>query len=249
MKTAVREDVRSEESSKVSTDTMLKRAWLKRTQSNQTQLAILTKLETSLGEEITLLATKKTGCARLHADMTRVVAAGTMKCMEGDINAFALRLIAGEDLLTVVTDAREGMDKFYTQLKTSLPQFEQEDGEVVKAYDYSRAAVMILHAAIVLQKRNVAETHKASMMEFLPAIREARGTIARQFLAALEECQKAADQDRQFAEGLEPQEIQFLKPFPFPKRILSEDVLRWLFAAVNEDLIGREDLRSARIDL
>jgi hypothetical protein len=249
MKTAVREDARSDESSKASIDTLVKSAWLKRTQSNQKQRSILSRLEASLGEQITEVGAKKRRCSRLHADMKRAVEAGNMKCMEGEINDHALRLIAGEDLATVVADARKGMDTFYAKMKAGLPHFDQEDADVVKDLDYSRAAVMMLQSAVTLQKRNVAETHKASMAEFLPAIKEARGTIAQQFLSALEECQKAAEQDRLFAEGLEPEEIQLLNPRPFPTRILSEDVVRWLFSAVNEHLIGREDLRRARIDL
>jgi hypothetical protein len=251
MKTAVRDDVRSEESSKPtnSTDTILKQAWLKRTKSNQTQKSILSKLQASLGVQITELAAKKMRCGRLQADLVRMIDQGTMKCMEGDIDALALRLIAGEDLVTVVSDATQGMGTFYAKVKASLKPDDKEDADVFEAVDFSRASVMILEQAVVLQKRNLVETHKASMAEFLPAIKEARGTIALQFLAALEECQKAAERDRLFAEGLEPDEIQLLNPRPFPTRILSEDVLRWLFAAANEDLIRREDLHSARIDL
>jgi hypothetical protein len=251
MKTAVREDVRSEEPKSSSTDTILKRAWLKRTQSNLAQRATLSGLQTSLGERIKELGAKKIASSRVQADLKRMIEGGTTRCVsaDADISALALRLIAGEDLATVVTDATQGMEKLYVTIKASLSHDDKDDADVLKAVNFLRAGVMILQEAIVLQKRKLAETHTAAMAEFLPAIKEARGINARQFLVALADCQKAAEQDRLFADGLEPEEIQLLKPRPFPVRILSEDVLRWLFAAANEDLIGREDLQSARIDL
>jgi hypothetical protein len=168
--------------------------------------------------------------------------------MEGDINALALRLIAGEDISTVVADARKGLESFYARMKAGLT-FDREEADLVNAVDTRRAAVTILQQAVTLQKRNMAEGRKTSIVEFSLAITEARREVARQFLAALSECQKAAEQDRRFAEDLEPEEIELLRPQPFPIRILSDDALRWLFAAASQDLIGREDLRNARVDL
>jgi hypothetical protein len=249
MKSAVRqEDLKSEESSKQNPDTMLRKAWLTRIQSNQTQRSILTKLQTSLALQVEELAIWKTKCARLQAELKRLVDQGTMRCMEGDINALALRLIAGEDISTVVADARKGLESFYARMKAGLT-FDREEADLVNAVDTRRAAVTILQQAVTLQKRNMAEGRKTSIVEFSLAITEARREVARQFLAALSECQKAAEQDRRFAEDLEPEEIELLRPQPFPIRILSEDALRWLFAAASQDLIGREDLRNARVDL
>jgi hypothetical protein len=249
MKSAVRqEDLKSEESSKQNPDTMLRKAWLTRIQSNQTQRSILTKLQTSLALQVEELAIWKTKCARLQSELKRLVDQGTMRCMEGDINALALRLIAGEDISTVVADARKGLESFYARMKAGLT-FDREEADLVNAVDTRRAAVTILQQAVTLQKRNMAEGRKTSIVEFSLAITEARREVARQFLAALSECQKAAEQDRRFAEDLEPEEIELLRPQPFPIRILSEDALRWLFAAASQDLIGREDLRNARVDL
>jgi hypothetical protein len=249
MKSAVRqEDLKSEESSKQNPDTMLRKAWLTRIQSNQTQRSILTKLQTSLALQVEELAIWKTKCARLQSELKRLVDQGTMRCMEGDINALALRLIAGEDISTVVADARKGLESFYARMKAGLT-FDREEADLVNAVDTRRAAVTILQQAVTLQKRNMAEGRKTSIVEFSLAITEARREVARQFLAALSECQKAAEQDRRFAEDLEPEEIELLRPQPFPIRILSDDALRWLFAAASQDLIGREDLRNARVDL
>lgn len=240
MKNAMRqEDARREESN---TSLAFNQASLARTRSNHEQQSILTRLERQLNEHMAEMSRRKMGCSRLTEELRRQIEAGTTKCMDGDASAFGRRLIAGEELATVLLDARKGRETFYAHTKSSLSSFDQDDVTALSAFDDERAAVMILQAALIVQRRNISEARRNSMAQFEPAIAEVRRAVAREFLAGLSLCKKAAEQDRRLVEGLEPEEIALLRPQPLSAGILSQEAERWLFVAAGENLITQEEI-------
>ena len=242
MKNTLRqEDARREESPSTSS-LAFNKASLARAQSNSEQKYILTRLQGQLNEHITEMSRRKMGCSRLDEGLRRLIEAGTTKCMDGDANAFGRRLIAGENLEIILPEARKGRENFYAQSKMALSPFDRDDVDVLSALDDERAAVMILEAAVQIQRRNISEARRNSMAQFAPAIADARRALARQILEGLSLCKKAAEQDRRLTEGLEPEEVALLRPQPLSAGILSQEAERWLFVAAGENLITQEEI-------
>jgi len=249
MKNVIRqEDVKREESNKPGASSAetamvaLKRASLRRTQSNQQQQGILSRLQISLSEHTIEMNRRRLNCARLQEQARNLVERDNTRCIDGDELVLARRLIEGESIETVVFDARKALASDYVQIAASL-QFDKEDADVIKALDDERAAVLILKQAVRFQKWNIETLRAKAMTEYLPLLAEARSASIRKFLASLADCEAAAEQDRRLADGLEPEEIRLLRPSPLPKRIVSDDTLKCLLDAVSEKLIEQEELR------
>jgi hypothetical protein len=184
-------------------------------------------------------------CARISNTFRRLIEGGTIRCLYGDARQLAQLVLAGEDLESVVSNDRRQLESLYGahHKKADDSDFE-DDLLVMKHWDWERAAVEVLRHAIILQKGSEAALRRAAIVQFALTISEARGALARRFLGVLKEAQQLMAEDSRITEGLglQPDEIELLRPKPFPTNIPSSELIEWLFDLVSQKLIRAEDL-------
>jgi hypothetical protein len=200
---------------------------------------ILSKLETLLAGHSAMLTTLRARATRLEETARGFIEREGTICLEGDLTAIANRLISGSDLTQEITAARLPLEKtLYRSMK--LP--ESGDLETIKEIDFERAAVMALQHAIQLQKKNIAASRRQAIFELSKSLGAARATIARQMLASLKTLNDLADQDRALAQELDPAELEFLEPRPFPANVLSMPAANWFSEFVSLGLIDAVEM-------
>jgi len=205
---------------------------------SETQM-ILSKLQQALTEHSATLAKLRARANRLEEMARGYVERDWTLCFEGDLTAIANQLISGSDLTQVIAAARLPLDKsLYPKLK--FP--ESGDLETIKEIDFERAAVMALQHAVQLQKKNIVASRRQAIFELNRSLAEPRAAIARQVLKGLKNLNELAGQDRGLAGQLDPAEVEFLKPRPFPMQMLSGETISWFLECVSEGLIEGEEM-------
>jgi len=221
----------------------LARGQLDRSRGYSEATKVLSNLEAALSEHSSALEKMKTKTSRISEHASRYIDRQGM-CLPGDITAITNEIIRGADLVSVITKARLPLDQsLYRNLK--LP--EPSDLELVKDLDFERAAVMALREAIRLQKTIVAATRRQSIVEFARSLDGGRAILARKLLAAIRELDDLVGEDRGLAQQLEPTEVQFLHPAPFPMNIASQELRDWLFECVEQGLLQATELNGIRL--
>jgi hypothetical protein len=215
------------------------RGQLERSHAYSDAAAFLSKLQASLSEHSATLATLKARATRLEEMARLYVQQDRTICLPGDLTAIAKDVIAGGDLAKIVSADRLPLEKsLYAQLRLAEP----DDLPLIKEIDFERAAVMVLNRAIELQKAAVVATQRQAIFELSRSLSSGRAGIARRLLEGLKDLSLLADQDRHLSQQLEPAEIQFLKPCPFPMRILSTEAENWFLECIDNGLIEAGEL-------
>lgn len=234
MKEAKKEDVAG----------ILRKAWLDRTASCQESRSILNRLQVSLSEHQTKLEQETLRCARLLDEAGRMFRGGASACVRTDATVLAIQLIAGKDLEArmreLILEEQKLLDPFYN--KIYFGEGNADHLAFFKGYDAERAAVLILTAAIRLQKRTVASVIWNSMQKFSHAIAPARAETARAVLAAIAQIQTLVKADQALVEGLSADELQQLRPGPFPVQLLGNEAHSWILDAISEGMIDPAEL-------
>jgi len=204
----------------------------------------LPELEKSLAEHEASLKMAGAKCSRIDASLRRVIESGSLRCLASDARDLASSVIAGVDLSKVVSEDRRALEKtVYARMQIGDSRLDiQDDVRLMKQWDWERGAILVLQEAIRLRKQSIAALRKPAILLFCRMIGEARGALARKFLAAVKEAQELMEQESQIAETLKPDELALVQPKPFPAKVVSNEVVEWLLAAVNQQLIRPDDL-------
>ena len=168
----------------------------------------------------------------------------------------ARQLLAGKSLEDIILREHEGprFKGFYASLRfneyaaVDVVTSKDDDLPVFKRWNFERAAIEILKAAITIQKQEVLAATQISMQKFSRDTAEIRGATARDLLKVLAELKCAVESDQRLVEGLEPEEIECLRPKPFPLQILSSDAIAWLLDAVSQQMIQPAELAGLQLE-
>jgi len=252
-KTKMKETKKSEEAA--SRASAIRKALLDRAQACGQQRAILTQLEGWLSEHSKAMQMRALRVARLSPEVQRLVQNGSTRCIVTPPTELAEQLLAGKTLAALILEERKvpQLKQFYSSLNfncTSGPDVigGQGDLEVFLEWDFERAAVQILKAAITSQKKIAVAETKISMEKFSRTVAKARAETARELLACLAEMRRIVESDQALATGLEKDEIEALRPKPFPLQIVSSDAIAWLLDAVSEKMIGADELSGLQLE-
>ena len=227
----------SEQSSRPRLDAA--RAQMEQMERSDQAKTLLSKLQAWRSEHFAVLGTLKMGANRLKEGVRHYIQSESTQCLAGDVTAVANDLIAGKDLDAVITAARGPLEKtIYSRIRLAEP----EDLIVVRKIDFERGAVMALDRAIELQKKHIASARSQEISELSRSLAGSRAASARQFLSLLKNLNELANQDRGLAHNLAPAELEFLKPRPFPMRILSPEANGWFLECVREGLIDAAEI-------
>lgn len=225
---------------------ILRKAWVERTRACNEAGSLLNKLQEWLREHQVRLEQETMRCARIGDEAGRLLRGGATACIRADATVLASQVIAGIDLTGLILEQQKLLDPFYRKM-----YFGESNGDhlsLFKAWDMERAAVLILSAAISLQKRTVAEVTRLAMQKFSSAVAPARADTARAFLALVAQMQTLVEADQRLAEGLETAEIPLLRPKPFPMRILGSDVYEFFLDAISQGMIDPAELGNLRME-
>lgn len=213
-------------------------------QRNQLQAEqVLSKLEAMLREHAKAVEEMRIRCSRAQEE-ARIFVTREFNCLSSNAERLAEALIAGgatpADLMKLVSTDRLALDRLYLRLNLKEP----DDLKMIKTLDTERAAVEVLRRAIALQKGSIAELRKKDMAAVNRALGDARRKLARAVLAAVEEFNSSAlvEHERDLVERLQPSEMEFLEPAPFPKRFLSLEIVQWLNQCVAMGLIEATEI-------
>jgi hypothetical protein len=244
----MKETKKSEEAS-ASKATAIMKAWLERTNADDAQRAILDRLTSLLDEHSKAMKLKLMKCGRLSADIQRVIGNDTGRCLMTDTTVLAEQLIAGKGLEAIILEeqALPQMKLGYARLNfgsSSNPDVIVDSGDLVlfKEWDFERAALAILKTAILSQKKLMAVATKTNMEKFARTVAAPRTETARELLAALADMRRIVESDQALSKDLTKDEIEALRPKPFPLRILSSDAISWLLDAVSAGMIKASEL-------
>lgn len=231
----------------------VRQAWIDRNRICSEARAILSQLEGWLQEHSKELDRKSLQCSRFPSDGAgRLVRQGTTACLADDVIGLAKQLIAGRNLVELVAGQQELLKSFYRGIRFNdgSPNLVGTEGDLIlfMAWDAERAAVLILKAAITLQKQTVLARTRTSMEKFNRDTAEIRATTARDVLAVLVELKCAVESDQRLVEGLDPEEVACLKPQPFPLQILSSAAITWLLEAVSQKMIEPAELAGLQLE-
>jgi hypothetical protein len=219
---------------------ILRKAWVDRTSACHEAESLLSQLQGRLREHQARLEQEVLRCARIGDEAGRVLRGGATACIRADAGVLAAQVIHGSDLTELILEQQKLLDPFYKKLF-----FGEGNGdylELYKRWDLERAAVLVLTAAISLQKRTVAEVTRLSMQKFSAAVAPKRAENARAFLALVAQMQTLMQADQEIVQGLEPAEISLLRPRAFPVRILGLDVIEWFLDAISQGMIDPADV-------
>jgi hypothetical protein len=227
----------------LSLEPVLNKARLALSQSRGELANTTAKLERLMSEHQIELQSARVRCVRVADSFRKLIEAGTIRYLYGDAQQLAGLVLAGDDLESVVSNDRLQLEPLYAAYSGPDSDF-NDDLLTMKHWDWERAAVEVLRQAILLSKRSEAALRRSAMVQFALTIAEARGALARRFLSALKEAQQLMTEDSRITEGLElqPDEIELLRPKPFPTNIPSPELIEWLFDMVGQKLIRAEDL-------
>jgi len=203
----------------------------------------LSNLESLFQEHSQALQNVRMRCGRLQEE-ARVFIQREFNSLTGNVAKLAETLIAGgvtaEHLKRLISTDRLPLDGFYSKLNLK----EADELLLVKDLDFERAAIEVLKQAIRLQKSTIENLRRGEIATLNRSRADEDTKLARAVLAAVDglNSNPLTQQNRQLAEELQPDEIQLLKPGPFPRRILSADVQRWLSDCVAARLIDAGEI-------
>jgi hypothetical protein len=234
----------------------LQQAWIDRNRKCTDVRQILSQLEGWLAEHSKALAQQFLRCSRFRGGIGRVVQNGTVACLENNPIELARQLLAGKSLEDIILREHEGprFKGFYASLRfneyaaVDVVTSKDDDLPVFKRWNFERAALEILKAAITIQKQEVLAATQISMQKFNRDTADIRGATARDLLKVLAELKCAVESDQRLVEGLEPEEIECLRPKPFPLQILSSDAIAWLLDAVSQQMIQPTELAGLQLE-
>lgn len=229
----------------LSLEPVLKKARLALSESRAQLTNTILKLERLMAEHQIALQAARIKCERISNAFRRIVESQNIRCLYGDASQLAQLVLAGDDLESVVSNDRRGLDSLYGKhYKRENDADFDDDLVVMKQWDWERGAIEVLKQAILLSKRSEAALRRSAIVQFAQTISEARGALAQRFIAALKDAQQLMAEDSRIVEGLglEPAEIDLLRPKPFPKNIPSSELIEWLFDMISQKLIRPETL-------
>jgi len=204
--------------------------------------ATLLRLQAASSEHSATLEILKARATRLEETARRYIEREGLICMAGDVTAVAKELIAGGNLREVISAARVPLEK---SVYSALRFPETGDLEQVKEIDFERACVLGLDHAIKLQKATIELARKEGISELSRSLAGERATRVRELLAGLKILNELADQDRALAQQLDPAEVKFLEPRPFPMQLFSGEAIAWFLECAQQldpDLLREVEL-------
>jgi hypothetical protein len=232
-----------EEAAAGSKANVIGKAWLERTRACHEAASLLSNLKLSLVQHEAALSRLELRACRFCDEVKRVIYNRGTACLQSDPTVLAGRLVRGEKALdAIILEEQRLLEPRYRKINFGMTGSPADDLVAYKELEGERAAVLILKAAISLQKTASATVNKASMEKFSHAAAEARAETALSFLAAFAQLQAAVKGDQAIADGLEPEDLQCLRPRPFPLRILSAEVREWLLDSLAEGMIQPTEL-------
>ena len=168
-------------------------------------------------------------------------------------DVLAAQLLAGKSLDVIILEeqALPEMKRMYSSIPfVSGPNMVggADDVGVFKEWDAERASLQILKEAILQQTKIVAATTKSAMEKFSKTVSQARVETAREVLAGIAQLRLIVEPDQELANGLGEDEIDALRPKPFPRRLLSSDAVQWLLDCVSEKIITKEELSGLEVE-
>jgi hypothetical protein len=229
----------------------LREAWLDRNRVCGEARQTLSQLGVWLVEHTKALDQQFLRCSRFKGGVGRVVQNGTVMCMESDPAVLARQLLAGDRSLEDIIlgeQERPQQKAFYASIRFNeeaapdVVSSADSDLPIFKRWNFERAAVMILQAAIKIQTQAVLTKTKLSMQKFSRELAEIRSVTARDLLTVLVELKSAAESDQRLAEGLEPDELACLVPRPFPRAFLSAEAISWFTDCIAQRMIEPSEL-------
>jgi hypothetical protein len=234
----------------------IRQAWVDRNKGNSEARNTLLQLEGWLLEHSKGLDREFLRCSRFTGGVGRVVKNGTLACVNDDPAALAQQLLAGKSLEDIILGQQEAprLKAYYASIHfneeahPNVASSANEDLPALKRWNSERAAVLILKAAIELQKRAVLAKTLISMEKFSKTVSTVRAETARDFLAALAELRCAVEPDQALVEGLHEDEIACLRPRPFPLQILSSEAVQWLLDAVSQGMLSQPELAGLQLE-
>lgn len=204
---------------------------------------ILSTLESLFREHSQAVEKMRTRCSRVQQE-ARIFISRELVCLSSSAAALAQTLMAGgatpEHLKKLIFTDRQALEKnIYPKLNLK----EADDLELLKELDFERAAVDVLREAIRLQKSRINTLRTEEIAALNRSRADEHTKLARAVLAAVDglNSNPLVEQDRKLAEELGA-EIELLKPGPFPRRILSTELLRWLNECVSGGLIDAGEI-------
>jgi hypothetical protein len=231
----------SEQSSRPRLDAA--RAQMEQMERSNKATELLSKLEAWRSEHFALLGTLRMAASRLEEGARNYVQLDRTQCLARDVTAVANELIAGKDLDAVITAARGPLEKtLYSMVKLAEP----EDLNTIRKIDFERGAVMALDRAIELQKKHIASARAHEISELSHSLAGERAVFARQLLSVLKNLNELANHDRGLLVqkfGSAELDFHFLKPGPFPTRVLGSEARTWFLDCVEEKLLEETEIR------
>jgi len=230
----------------------VRQAWLDRNRTCGEARQILLQLEGWLAEHTKELDRKVLQCGRFSEDVRRIVRHANTICLAENEISLARQLIAGKNLVELVAEQQEQLKPMYSRIRFNAggPGIVGGEGDLALFIEWNaeRASLLILKAAITLQKQTLLATTRIAMERFSRDVAEIRASTARDFLAVFAELKSAVESDQRLVEGLDPEEVACLKPRPFPLQILSSDAITFLLEAVEQKMIEPAELGALQLE-
>lgn len=234
----------------------LRQAWLDRNRTCGEARQVLLQLEGWLGDHQKGLEQQFQRCSRLKGGVGRVIQNGTIACLDDNPASLARQLLAGKSLEDIILREHESPRfkaiyariRFNEEAAPNVVSSKDDDLPVFKRWNFERAALEILKAAIKIQKQVTLATTQKSMERFNRDVADIRASTAKDLLAVLVELRAAVESDQRLVEGLTPDEVACLKPQPFPLQILSSDAVTWMLDAVSQGMIAPADLGGLNLE-
>jgi hypothetical protein len=254
-KTMKETNVRKSEDASASRAMVIKRAWIEREKASGEARRILGELEGWLVEHSASLKAIRWRTRDFSAEVQQLIGNGGTTCIETNEAVLAAQLMAGKSLAKIIEEEQNmpQMKRIYGSINFSRgfavsASSSKEDLALYKQIDAERAAVQILKVAIALQKKKSAAGVASSMENFSQIVAKIRSETARDVLAALAEIRRLVEPDQALATGLDEDEIEALRPKPFPIRILSSEAISWFLDAISEKIIEKDELSGLQLE-
>ncbi|MGA7444960.1 MAG: hypothetical protein WBW82_22485 [Candidatus Sulfotelmatobacter sp.] len=232
----------------ISRDMAIRKAMMDRASATNRARALLAQLQEWLADHEKLLITATHRTSRLSEDVRRIIDNGTVRCLTNDPSLLAAQLIQGKDLNDILLEVEREpiMQKYYASINFTGGQRDivSDPGDLAafKQWNRERGAVILLRTAVEIQKKTLREINVVSMQKFSKTVAQARVETARKILAALAELRRIVFDDQQLAKNLDEDEINALRPKPFPQQLLGPEAMAWLCCAVSEGIISADEL-------
>ncbi len=232
----------------ISRDAAIRRAMMDRASATNRARVLLAQLQEWLDDHEKALITATHRTSRLSENVRQIVNNGTCRCMVNDPSLVAAELIQGKDLNDILLEVERDpqMQRFYAAINFTGGQRDvvSDPGDLAafKQWNRERGAVILLRTAVEIQKKALREINVVSMQRFSKTVAQARVETARKVLAALAELRRIVFDDQQLAKNLDEDEINALRPKPFPQQLLGPEAMAWLCCAVSEGIISSSEL-------